>query len=160
MSIEKGVGSIFESGCEAIVIPVNCVGVAGKGLALAAKRRWPDWFADYKAHCDGRIRVGEVRFANRPIVPMVFNFPTKDHWRDPSRHAWIRDGLLDLESKTRPTKATRDMEATDGIKSIAIPALGCGAGGLAWSSVRPFIEAAFAGSPVRVVVYEPQGEHR
>lgn len=154
MSIEQGTGSIFESGCEAIVIPVNCVATAGKGLALAMKRRCPPWFTDYKAQCAaGRVVVGHVRSAVRPIVPIVFNFPTKDHWRDPSEIVWIRDGLADLAQRLK--QSGRSADST--IESIAIPALGCGEGGLAWDEVRPLIEATFRDSPVRVVVYGPQG---
>jgi len=153
VSIEQGIGSIFESGCEAIVIPVNCVATAGKGLALAMKRRCPPWFTDYKEQCAaGRVVVGHVRIAVRPIMPMVFNFPTKDHWRDPSEVAWIRDGLADLALRLKPSHRSPE----SAIESIAIPALGCGEGGLSWDEVRPMIEATFRDSPVRVVVYSPQ----
>lgn len=151
--IEIRQGDILASKCEAIVIPVNCVGTAGKGLAMTMKRACPAWFADYKAHCDGRIEVGKARFANRPITPMVFNFPTKQHWRDPSRIEWIRDGLADLAKRIKPD--TNPRCPTDGVESIAIPALGCGEGGLQWADVRPLIEAAFADSPALVAIYEP-----
>lgn len=142
--IEYRKGDIFESGCDALVIPVNCSGAAGRGLALAAKKRWPEWFANYKREvARGRVEIGHIGVWTGGDG-IVFNFPTKQHWRDPSRIEWIRDGLATLAMLVRAPPM-----------SIGIPGLGCGLGGLRWADVRPLIEAAFADSPARVVVYEP-----
>ena len=150
--IEIRQGDILASKCQVLVLPVNCAGIAGKGLALTAKRWCPPWFADYKDQCAaGRLEVGSVRIATRPIIPIIYNFPTKRHWRDKSQIQWIRDGLRSLAQANKPNPKHLDL-ATE---SIAIPALGCGDGGLAWADVRPLIEAAFADSPALVAIYEP-----
>ena len=125
-------GNIFDSGCEALVNPVNCVGVMGKGLALQFKRRFPANFASYAAACrrrelaPGRLHVFEVG-AGTPRL--IINFPTKRHWRDPSRLDDIAQGLHSLASAINDNR----------IRSIAILPLGCGLGGLPWPDVRQLI---------------------
>lgn len=155
-------GDIFRANVEALVNPVNCVGVAGRGLALEFRKRFPENFAFYqKACCEGEIAPGRVHLVARPFPPVprtahwpkrIVNFPTKRHWRDTSRLEDIEAGLLDL------TAAVRSW----GIRSIAIPALGCGLGGLDWSDVRPRIELAFVNaglSAVDVRLYGPREEN-
>ncbi|MGC4076652.1 MAG: macro domain-containing protein [Rubrivivax sp.] len=135
---------------DAIVNTVNCVGVMGKGIALQFKNKWPDNFDAYAAACKaGLVRPGRMFvFDSGGLVKpnFIVNFPTKDHWRGSSDIAFIRDGLVDLVSQVRRL----------GIRSIAVPPLGCGNGGLDWREVRPLIEAAFADVPdVEVRLFEP-----
>ena len=137
---------------DAIVNTVNCVGVMGKGIALQFKNKWPDNFAEYAAACKaGQVRPGRmfIHDSGGLVKPnYIINFPTKDHWRGASKMAFIRDGLIDLVTQVRRL----------GIRSIAIPPLGCGNGGLDWTEVRPLIEASFEVLPdVEVRLFEPGG---
>jgi O-acetyl-ADP-ribose deacetylase (regulator of RNase III) len=137
---------------DAIVNTVNCVGVMGKGIALQFKNKWPANFATYHAACmDGNVRPGRmlVHDSGGLVKPnYIINFPTKDHWRSASKTDFIRDGLVDLILQVKKLR----------IRSIAIPPLGCGNGGLSWREVRPMIEAAFADVPeIDVRLFEPSG---
>ncbi|MCC6552175.1 MAG: macro domain-containing protein, partial [Polyangiaceae bacterium] len=126
-------------------------GVMGKGIALQFKKAFPENFEAYRRECDaGRMQVGKVLVVQLDNVlhRFVVNFPTKKHWRNPSKIEYIEAGLADLAARVREL----------GIRSIAVPPLGCGNGGLAWSDVRPLIEAAFEPLPdVRVLLFEPSG---
>jgi O-acetyl-ADP-ribose deacetylase (regulator of RNase III) len=142
-------GNLLEAETEAIVNTVNTVGVMGKGLALAFKAAYPENFQAYRAACQaGSVQVGRM-FVTGPYLTnpyWIVNFPTKQHWRDPSRLEWIHTGLVDL----RRTISAR------AIRSIAIPPLGCGLGGLDWARVRPEIEAVLSDlDGVEVIIYEP-----
>jgi O-acetyl-ADP-ribose deacetylase (regulator of RNase III) len=153
-------GDILQSDAEALVNPVNCVGVMGKGLALKFKRAFPENFESYVSACsDGLVKLGRVHvFATaslrhtiktgRLVNPRyIVNFPTKHHWRDKSRISDIESGLCSLVDAVRRL----------GMWSIAIPPIGCGLGGLNWSVVRPMIEHMFSRLPeVRVVLYGPR----
>ncbi|MBX3670434.1 MAG: macro domain-containing protein [Rhodocyclaceae bacterium] len=135
---------------DAIVNTVNCVGVMGKGIALQFKNKWPANFAEYAAACkSGHLRPGRmfIHDAGALVKPnYIINFPTKDHWRGASKMAFIRDGLIDLVAQVRRL----------GIRSIAVPPLGCGNGGLDWTEVRPLIEATFEVLPdLEVRLFEP-----
>lgn len=137
---------------DAIVNTVNCVGVMGKGIALQFKNKWPANFAQYAAACEaGEMRPGRmfVHDSGGLVKPhYIINFPTKEHWRGPSKLSFIREGLADLITHVRRLK----------IRSIAIPPLGCGNGGLEWTEVRPLIERAFGSLPeVDVRLFEPKG---
>lgn len=148
IEINQG-GDIFFASTEALVNPVNCVGVMGKGLALQFKKLWPSNYDAYKLACErGDIGIGKV-FAyetGHHNVRFIINFATKNHWKNQSSLVDIEAGLADLVNKVRDLSIT----------SIAIPALGCGLGGLKWDDVRPLIEAAFASLPdVRVMLYQP-----
>lgn len=146
--IEFVKGDILESDCEAITNTVNCYGKMGRGLALSFKRRFPAMFLSYKRACDdSKVKVGTMHVWKKPDGGWVVNFPTKDHWRQPSQMEWITAGLEDLARFVRENN----------IKSIAIPPLGCGLGGLQWYQVRGEIKKAHDKhwSEVRVVVYEP-----
>lgn len=141
---------ILTANVEAIVNPVNCVGVMGKGVALEFKKAYPANFALYKAACErGDMKPGTVYtvLTGKRVNPRyIINLPTKRHWRDNSRMDDIDSGLIDL------VKTVNDFA----IKSIAIPALGCGNGGLRWADVRPRIERAFADvTGVDVYILEP-----
>lgn len=148
-------GNLLDQQVDALVNTVNTVGVMGKGVALQVKRRWPENFKAYeRAVARGEVQVGRMFvFDNGGLVSphFIINFPTKEHWRSPSRIEFISEGLNDLV-------ATIDKLE---IKSIAIPPLGCGNGGLEWSEVRPLIEAAFERSPgLDVRLFEPSQEAR
>ena len=137
---------------DAIVNTVNCVGVMGKGIALQFKKKWPANFKLYAAACKaGEVRPGKMFLydAGALATPkMIINFPTKDHWRGKSRIEFIKDGLEDL---------VRVIKEYD-IRSIAIPPLGCGNGGLDWQVVEPLIEKALANLPdVEVRLFSPSG---
>lgn len=142
-------GNILDAGTQALVNTVNTVGVMGKGIALQFKNTFPENFAAYaQAVKKGEIKLGEVQ-----VVPIkstngaayIINFPTKAHWRYPSRMEWIEKGLHDLREKI----------LTYNIKSIAIPPLGCGQGGLNWNKVKPLIEAVLKDVPADILLYEP-----
>ncbi|TYC07134.1 macro domain-containing protein [Micromonospora sp. WP24] len=143
-------GNLLDADTEALVNAVNTVGVMGKGIALAFKQAYPANYAAYRAACAARtVRLGQM-FVHDSGLPdrhrHVINFPTKRHWRSPSRLADVAAGLPDLVRVLREHRIT----------SVAVPALGCGNGGLDWATVRPLIEAAFAGLPdVRVLLYPP-----
>ncbi|MBF9135186.1 DUF1768 domain-containing protein [Plantactinospora sp. S1510] len=144
-------GDLLAADAEALVNPVNCVGVMGAGLALQFKQRHPEMFEAYRVACQvGQVKPGQMFVHHEPALTgarYVINFPTKRHYRDQSQADDIAAGLLDL------TRVVREL----GIRSIAIPALGCGLGGLRWAEVRPMIERAFAGmTDVRVLLYGPQ----
>jgi O-acetyl-ADP-ribose deacetylase (regulator of RNase III) len=147
--IEVRTGDILTADAEALVNPVNCVGVMGRGLALQFKTAFPDNFEAYAAACArGEVATGRMFTwaRNGPGNPRyVINFPTKRHWRAKSRMADIEAGLVALR---------REIERL-GIASIAIPPLGAGLGGLDWSEVRSRIVAMFAAlADVRVDLFE------
>lgn len=150
--IEFTSGDILKDEAEAIVNTVNCVGIMGRGIALQFKNAWPENFKAYQVACQrdevqpGRMFMFEVGQLTSPR--WIVNFPTKRHWKGKSRMEDIDAGLQALASEIRKR----------GIRSIAIPPLGSGLGGLDWARVRPRIEAMAAGLPdVRVRVYEPTG---
>jgi len=147
--IELRTGDLFKAGTDALVNTVNCVGVMGRGVALQFKKAYPANFRAYEAACKvGQVRPGHMfvfetgKFSPRFIV----NFPTKRHWRGKSRMEDIESGL----------KALRSEIEVRGIKSIALPPLGSGLGGLNWKDVLPRIREALEGIPnLHVVIFEP-----
>jgi O-acetyl-ADP-ribose deacetylase (regulator of RNase III) len=145
-------GNLLEADTEALVNAVNTVGVMGKGLALQFKQAFSDNYRAYAAACKrGDVRAGEMFVTETQasgVRRLIINFPTKRDWRARSKIEDIEAGLDTLVSEIRARS----------IRSIALPALGCGLGGLDWEAVRPLIESAFARLPdVRVLVYLPQG---
>lgn len=152
--VEKA-GDMFSTNAQAIVNTVNCVGVMGKGVALEFKRRWPENYKFYKIACDKReLRPGKVLTFDRGGIfesespRYLINFPTKDHWRAKSKIEYIESGLDALISEIKRLS----------IKSIAIPPLGCGNGGLDWKIVKPLIiEKLSALDDVEVEIYGPFG---
>ena len=148
-------GNLLEARVEAIVNAVNTVGVMGKGIALMFKEKYPENFQAYASACRaGEVRVGEmfVTSGGEPNGPKwIINFPTKKHWRHPSKLEWVQDGLVALKQVIQEKK----------IRSIALPPLGCGLGGLQWSVVRPMIEESLENlSDVETVIYEPTPQHQ
>jgi O-acetyl-ADP-ribose deacetylase (regulator of RNase III) len=145
-------GNLLEAQTEALVNTVNCVGVMGKGIALQFKQAFPDNFKDYALACDKRkVRIGKmfVYSMDRMFQPKyIINFPTKRHWKAKSRLEDIELGLRDL------VRVVKDL----GIKSIAVPPLGSGLGGLNWEEVKFRIIDAFDDAPdIEVLLYEPKG---
>lgn len=145
-------GDILAADTEALVNTVNCVGVMGRGIALQFKNRYPANFKAYAAACKlGEVQPGKMFVFDRREITWpryIINFPTKRHWRGKSR---IEDIVAGLESLVQEVESR-------GIRSIAIPPLGSGLGGLDWRRVRPLIEQAMSSlEDVEVVVYEPGG---
>ena len=137
---------------DAIVNTVNCVGIMGKGIALQFKNKWPNNYRAYVSACkSNEMHIGRMFvFDSGGLVKpnYIINFPTKDHWRGRSRIEYVQDGLVDLILNIKRL----------GIRSIAIPPLGCGNGGLNWSEVQTLIEAAFSELPdVEVRLFPPDG---
>ncbi len=137
---------------DAIVNTVNCVGVMGKGIALQFRNKWPKNYDAYRAACDrGEVRIGEMFIFDLGglVKPnFIINFPTKQHWKGKSQLEYIVAGLQDL------TRQVRQL----GIRSLAMPPLGCGNGGLDWADVLPEIQTAFQPlNDVQVVLFEPTG---
>lgn len=148
-------GNLLDANVEAVVNTVNTVGVMGKGIALMFKERFPDLFKAYVAACKaGEVQVGRmfVTPTNELTGPRwVIHFPTKMHWRNPSRMEWVESGLADLAQVIRDTH----------IHSIALPPLGCGNGGLEWSEVRSRIEDTLGGlDEVEIIAYEPTSKYQ
>jgi O-acetyl-ADP-ribose deacetylase (regulator of RNase III) len=149
--IEIAKGNLLEAPVEALVNTVNTQGIMGKGIALQFKQAFPEMFRDYEKACKaGQVRLGKMHVYDRGGLTgnprWIINFPTKGHWRERSRLAEIEAGLKDLVATARRLA----------IRSIAVPPLGCGNGGLNWADVRPRIEAAFAELPdVKVQLFAP-----
>jgi len=148
-------GDILQADAEALVNTVNCVGVMGRGIALQFKKAFPENYKAYKACCDrGALQPGQMmvydlsRLANPRLI---INFPTKRHWKSRSR---IEDIEIGLEALAQEVERLH-------LRSIAIPPLGCGLGGLDWKDVKPKIERAFEGlGDVDVLLFEPRGAPR
>lgn len=143
-------GNLLESRAEALVNTVNTVGVMGKGIALMFKERFAINFQRYAKACKakqvqtGHMFVTDVGELEGPC--WIVNFPTKQHWRAPSKMEWVVDGLQDL----------RRFMIENKVKSIAIPPLGAGNGGLDWAAVRQQIELALGDlAEIDIMVFEP-----
>jgi O-acetyl-ADP-ribose deacetylase (regulator of RNase III)/uncharacterized protein YwgA len=142
------IGDLFASRAQTLVNTVNCVGVMGKGVAEQFKLRFPGMFDDYKIRIERKaVRLGEPYLYRDQSGARIINFPTKDHWRSPSRLADIERGLDYLVAHAAEWEVT----------SIALPPLGCGNGGLEWSEVGPLIYRKLHELPIDVDVYAPYG---
>lgn len=147
-------GNLLEARVEVLVNTVNTVGVMGKGIALMFKERFAENFRLYATAC----KAGKVQTGRMFVTPVheldgprwIVNFPTKQHWRSPSRLEWIVDGLQDL----------RRFLLEHQIHSIAIPPLGAGNGGLEWTAVREQIELALGDIATEVLVFEPTRQYQ
>lgn len=144
-SIHLAQGNLLASKSQTLVNTVNCVGVMGKGIALAFKRKYPEMFKDYVKRC----HLGEVKLGQPYVYPvhdhLIVNFPTKDHWRSVSRLGDIEDGLDYLQAHLEEW----------GITSIAVPPLGCGNGQLEWSVVGPTLHRHLKTFNIPVELYAP-----
>ncbi|HEY4080736.1 MAG TPA: macro domain-containing protein [Burkholderiaceae bacterium] len=148
-------GNLLDADVEALVNTVNTVGVMGKGIALMFKERFGPNFELYAAACKAkRVKVGQMFVTETGELDgprWIVNFPTKDHWRGSSRLEWVESGLQDLKSVLRERN----------IKSIAIPPLGAGNGGLDWPTVKSRIDEALSDmEDVEVIVYEPTDKYQ
>ncbi|RLL67889.1 macro domain-containing protein [Streptomyces sp. Z26] len=137
-------GNLLRDDAQALVNTVNTVGVMGKGIALQFKRAFPEVFTSYAAACAaGEVKPGTVQAVPVPGGRWVLNFPTKRHWRQPSRIEDIRTGLDDLARVLGELR----------ISSVAVPPLGCGNGGLPWPEVRSLIVEKLQDLDVDVRLY-------
>ena len=148
--IEYCRGNLLEADAEALVNTVNTQGVMGKGLALAFKKTFPENFQAYAQACQSdQVETGKMFITEQQALlgpRWIINFPTKQHWRAPSKLEWIDQGLADLKKILTENQ----------ILSVAIPPLGCGLGGLDWQLVKPRIEGTLADlASTRILIYEP-----
>lgn len=143
-------GNLFESNARALVNAVNTVGVMGKGIALAFKKAYPHNYQAYRKACqEGEFTTGQVFGVLEQDVfgaRWVINFPTKQHWREPSNYEYVAEGL----------SALKTFLVKHDIDSVAIPALGCGLGGLEWTRVKEMIIAELTDLPIECYVFEPR----
>lgn len=149
ISITKG--NIFNSDCEAIVNTVNCVGVMGKGLALEFKKQYPINYHLYQKECDNQdVKIGKMFITETGYMvgfKYIINFPTKIHWKDPSKLSYVTTGLQDLHDRLIELK----------IESIAVPALGCGLGGLYFNDIYYEIKKHLSDlENINIKVYAPE----
>lgn len=148
-------GNLLEAEVEAVVNTVNTVGIMGKGIALMFKEKFPENFLAYAQACkNNEVRTGKmfVTESQQLFGPkLIINFPTKTHWRARTKIAWIKEGLEDL------VQVIKDKD----VRSVAVPPLGCGNGGLDWSDVRPLIFDALGDiEGLEVIVYEPTSKYQ
>lgn len=143
-------GNILQEQTEAIINTVNCVGIMGRGIALQFKQMYPENFKAYKQACDnGNVKPGSMFIFNLGKLfnpKYIINFPTKRHWKGKSNIQDIKSGLIALKEDIKRYE----------IKSIAIPPLGCGLGGLNWNEVKSLIEQTFYDlNDIKFIIYEP-----
>lgn len=144
-------GDMFEASADIRVNTVNCVGVMGAGVALAFKQRYPDMFKDYKAACkDGQISPGRMHVWKSLEGDWIINFPTKRDWRNPSRYEDIEAGLDDLHAYLKGV----------GPVTVALPALGCGHGGLDWERVSAMIREKLDDLDANILVFAPSASRQ
>ncbi|MCF8015811.1 MAG: macro domain-containing protein [Chromatiaceae bacterium] len=153
--IEFTQGNLLDTDAEALVNTVNTVGVMGKGIALMFKERFPENNRAYVSHCKAAaFEPGTLFITERSDLlgpRWIINFATKQHWRHPSKLAWIESGLAEL----------RAFIEANHVRSIALPPLGAGNGKLEWTAVRPRIEQALSDlQDVQVLVFEPSGKYQ
>ncbi|SFP39747.1 O-acetyl-ADP-ribose deacetylase (regulator of RNase III), contains Macro domain [Butyrivibrio proteoclasticus] len=136
-------GDIFATPAQTIVNTVNTVGVMGKGIALEFKKRYPSMFEKYKIACEKKkLKIGNLMLCYE-ADHWALLFPTKEHWRNPSRLEYIEQGLMKF----------CNTYAEYGITSIAFPKLGCGNGELNWDVVKPLMEKYLKTLPIDVYIY-------
>lgn len=146
-------GNILDSDTEAIVNTVNTVGVMGKGIALQFKKAYPNNYKSYSTACKNKeVEIGKMFITLDSNISsgekIIINFPTKQNWRNPSEYSFIEEGLDDLVKVIQ----------NENIKSIAIPPLGAGNGGLKWEVVKKIIEEKLGDLDTKVLVYEPSSQ--
>lgn len=142
------IGDLFATQAQTRVNTVNCVGIMGKGVAQKFKKCYPVMFEDYVERCARKqVRLGEPYVYRDHSGILIVNFPTKDHWRSPSRLADIERGLDYFVQH----------HAEWGVESVAFPPLGCGNGGLSWEEVGPLMFGKLRRLGIEVEVYAPYG---
>lgn len=144
MPLHHATGNLLDSNCQTLVNAVNCVGVAGAGLARQFRDRWPEQVAEYTAFCRaGSMRPGIVHEALLPDGRSILSVPTKWHYRNAARFEDVRLGIAALASHLRD----------QAVPSAAVPALGCGLGGLPPARVLAVVETALSGLPMEIYLY-------
>ena len=143
-------GNLLKSEARALVNTVNTVGVMGKGGALSFKNMFPMNYRVYQDACkNGKLDIGQLLVVSENDLirgeKIIINFPTKQHWKNPSTYEFIGSGLT----------ALREFLTLNPVESLAMPALGCGNGGLDWEVVRPMISEYLAGVDTDIFVYTP-----
>nr|VFJ53912.1 MAG: O-acetyl-ADP-ribose deacetylase (regulator of RNase III), contains Macro domain [Candidatus Kentron sp. FW] len=142
------IGDLFETKAKSIVNTVNCVGVMGKGIAQVFKKRFPEMFNDYAQRCHlKQVQPGVPYLYTDMLGVSIINFPTKDHWRSPSR----------LDDMIRGLEIFIETYEEWGIESVAFPPLGCGNGGLEWSVVGPVMYQRLSALNIPIEIYAPYG---
>ena len=146
MAIKYINGNIFNSKCQTIVNTVNCVGVMGKGIAQVYKLRYPIMFLEYKEHCKNKlIKPGALwLFSKQSNAPWILNFPTKFHWKYPSKIEWIENGLKKFVETYEQKK----------ISSIAFPLLGTHNGGLDTTEVKELMKKYLSKCSIDIEIYD------
>ena len=148
-------GDIFNSPSKIIVNTVNTIGVMGKGIALEYKKRYPEMFVRYNELCKNNVLdIGKL-YLWKKSDKWILLFPTKKHWRNPSKLEYIEQGLIKFVDNWDKL----------GADSIAFPRLGCGNGGLDWEVVKPLMEKYLNKLPLQILVYvdnynDPVPEHQ
>lgn len=146
MPIKHIKGNIFNTKCQTIVNTVNCVGVMGKGIALVHKLRYPKMYEEYKEHCKNKlIKTGSLwLYTKQDNAPWILSFPTKKHWKFPSKIEWIEEGLIKfVETYERK-----------GITSIAFPLLGTHNGGLDTIQVKQLMDKYLGQCNCDIEIYD------
>lgn len=148
--LEFTTGNFFDFDADFRINTVNCVGVMGAGVALAFKNRYPEMFKVYAKNCrNGKVSPGkpsiwqEGGLLSKPVT--IINFPTKDHWRNPSKYEYVEKGLIWLSNFLKDKNN----------QVVVMPALGCGHGGLNWVEVKKLIKEKLFDSPAKILVFEP-----
>ena len=146
-------GNMFDIDADILINTINCVGVMGCGVALAFKKRYPYMFKRYRYLCrSNQMHPGILWNYKTHDNKLIVNFPTKDHWREPSKYLYIKHGLKELRSLLK--------EANNNTL-VALPALGCGHGGLDWDIVKEMIQEHLENlSNVIVYVFQPQDSRK
>ncbi|MBP8988702.1 MAG: DUF1156 domain-containing protein [Clostridia bacterium] len=140
-------GNMFDTPADIRINTVNCVGVMGAGLALAFKTKYPEMFLDYQKACKtGTVRPGKLHVWTTLMGDWIINFPTKRHWREPSRYEDIEAGLI----------ALRRYLADKGKVKVLLPAVGCGHGGLEWPRISDMIKKNLADVEADIIVFTPE----
>ncbi len=137
--------TVFNVGAQTIVNAVNCVGVMGAGLALEFQLRFPEMEKDYVQRCNQKkVTVGRPYLYKDYSDPFILNFPTKNHWKYPSKIEWIEQGLEYFSANYQ----------RGGITSIAFPKLGCSNGGLEWEIISPLMKKYLQNLDIDIFICE------
>jgi len=148
--------TVFNVGAQALVNTVNTFGVMGAGIALEFALRYPEMLKDYEVKCENKqLKTGMVDYYRVNDSETIINFPTKQHYKYPSKLIWIEEGL----------KYFVDTYENEGIKSVAFPKLGCANGKLNWEDVRPLMEKYLSKVDADVYICEasksvPEGKEK
>lgn len=147
MALISKTGNLLYSEADALVNTVNCVGIMGKGIALQFKRQYPEILKPYQAACrNGTLKPGGILVTPTNDGKIIINFATKDHWKHNSEIQWIESGVSELKTYIQANSIT----------SVAMPALGCGCGGLNFSEVKIKIAESGIAAIANVELYLPR----